>query len=637
MEVLVNASDGWQEQLVQLNKIYACLATANELERTGVGVADSKRSRLRDHVDDSLGEHLGVRKPVSSGVLHGILQNGSNLVSLMEAENEFVRHSVKKILVALSDHLILKSQMSSWCSLLHHIWNVITLESGKGLMVEKDHNRDEGVPTCHPPSLLVKCEVNDSLHLERKWGPVVCGLEVLRCILKSCINEDATSDEHTEVFLRLLEEKIHTIVKITCPEACNPGDSLCSERGLVWSALLQLMCTTIACCDGDPEDSTSASSELQLLLVEKIGGCIPLFARVALSPHKHSSSLHCPSSFLRHKVLRLMIGLSRWFETQHSLGLQCLRALRKEGADLLGFSLVEDCAFSNDNNLMRSSFLRSFVHTKEEVGEFAPHSATHLQCRAVFLLFRIWSLVATELDPKQVVRLEAVQLNNPEDRKELEDRAPQFTAGIHQHGQNCLRTSCRCRNLSEMALNEEANAAVQEWLQLQSDVVSVDKLKHFPMILVGLYLDEDDLMIEMLLLLVKLRSPLLVSLDKNLKKTLAFANALSPLELFQALLQALSYDHTVLVDFLISQNTGTLFLQYLMLCTGLFTKPEFYSKMEHSSSCETASGSLSKESLDCLLQLKAAIERLHRRKLFPYNPTPLLKRLGMLEELHHRI
>ena len=31
----------------------------------------------------------------------------------MEAENEFVRHSVKKILVAASEHLILKAQVWS--------------------------------------------------------------------------------------------------------------------------------------------------------------------------------------------------------------------------------------------------------------------------------------------------------------------------------------------------------------------------------------------------------------------------------------------------------------------------------------------------------------------------------------------
>lgn len=41
MEGLVNLSDGWEEQLVQLNKIYTFLAIANEMERTGVGVGVS--------------------------------------------------------------------------------------------------------------------------------------------------------------------------------------------------------------------------------------------------------------------------------------------------------------------------------------------------------------------------------------------------------------------------------------------------------------------------------------------------------------------------------------------------------------------------------------------------------------------
>lgn len=36
-------------------------------------------------------------------------------VCLVEAENEFVRHSVKKILIALSDHLIFKAQACVFC------------------------------------------------------------------------------------------------------------------------------------------------------------------------------------------------------------------------------------------------------------------------------------------------------------------------------------------------------------------------------------------------------------------------------------------------------------------------------------------------------------------------------------------
>ena len=204
------------------------------------------------------------------------------------------------------------AQMSSWCSLLHHIWNLLSLECGKGLMVEKDCKKGKSVSTSHPTNLSLISEVNDSSHVKQNWGPVICGFEILRCILKSCIDENATADEHTEVFIGLLEEKIHTIVKIACPETCNRGDSLCLKRGLVWSALLQLMCTTIACCDRDAEDSISASSELQLMLIEKIGGCVPLFAGVALLPHKHSLSLHCPSSFLRHKVLVCLAPLSEF-------------------------------------------------------------------------------------------------------------------------------------------------------------------------------------------------------------------------------------------------------------------------------------------------------------------------------------
>lgn len=42
----MSSSDGWKEQLVKLNKVYACLASATELERTGVGVGNSRRSEV---------------------------------------------------------------------------------------------------------------------------------------------------------------------------------------------------------------------------------------------------------------------------------------------------------------------------------------------------------------------------------------------------------------------------------------------------------------------------------------------------------------------------------------------------------------------------------------------------------------
>lgn len=661
----MDTSAEWEEQLVQLNHIYACLASANKLERTGVSLGDAKRSRPLDRVDDSLGEHLGVNTIVYSDVLHNIFANVPNLVCLIEAENEFVRHSVKKILIAISDHLILKAQEPSWCSLLHHIWKTLLLGCAKGLIIRGDRITEKHELTSHSSNLLAVHEINHSLHFKEHWGRLVCGLEVLRCILKACLKENVTVFEHTEIFLGLLEEKFCALVKLICPLTCNQGDFVCSKQGLACGALLQLLCTAIACCDWETEDATSRSTELQSSLIDKIGGCIPLFAEVALSPRRHPPSAQCPSSFLRHKVLRLMIGLSRWFKIKLKLPLLCLRALRKEASDLTGFSLLEDCKLPRDNNLAHSSFVKSFLHIPEKVGESLPLSATHLRCRALFLLFQIWSLSVDEPDPYQSALRNSLNLKNPEDRKELEDRAPHVSAGVYDRELNYLHqwdcsgastidrgstvnfvnldiisNSSQCEFFFRRALKEEASAGIQEWLNLQSDSVPIDKIEEFSMVFVGLYLDEDDLMIEMLLLLVGLRSSLLALVERNMKRILPIATALGPAQLLHAFLQTLSYDHTVLVDYLISESTGALFLQYLMQCTGFFIKPEFYDQMEHSSlrgTSKTGSLDLVKRTLHCLSQLKAAIERLYRRKLFPYNPSPLLRRLEALEKVHQRM
>lgn len=314
------------------------------------------------------------------------------------------------------------------------------------------------------------------------------------------------------------------------------------------------------------------------------------------------------------EVQRIMIGLSKWFDgNHHNLALMCLRAICNEGADLINFYVIGDKPATST----WSSAAISARSSRWLSNNTVEYSVTHLQCRALLLLLKVSILSAgAEIEPSQQpekshksstrVEQEIEQWNVDESLNGLEDANELLV--IEGMTEGAFSTSD--------VLRQEASEAVRRWLQLQGvGVTTADKIRDFSLAFVVLYSDEDDMMIEMLLMLCKMTPLLLALVEKDLRQCIPVVTALGQAELFHAFLRTVSYDHTVLVDFLITQNTGTLFLRYLMLCTGLFinTWPDF--------------SSMSK-SMDCLVQLKAAIERLHHRKLFPYNPAPLLRRLG---------
>lgn len=317
------------------------------------------------------------------------------------------------------------------------------------------------------------------------------------------------------------------------------------------------------------------------------------------------------------EVQRIMIGLSKWFDgNHHNLALMCLRAICNEGADLIDFYVIGD----KTSTSTWSSAAISTRSLRWPSNNTIKCSVTHLQCRALLLLLKIWELSAgAEIEPsQQPEKLHKSSTTLTGVKEEIELRNVDDSLNSLENAKELLIVEGMTETAisSSDVLRQEANEAVRRWLELQGvGVTTADKIRDFSLAFVFLYSDEDDMMIEILLMLCKMTPLLLALVEKDLRHCIPVVTALGQAELFHAFLQTVSYDHTVLVDFLITQNTGTLFLRYLMLCIGLSinTWPAFSSM---------------NKSMDCLLQLKAAIERLHRQNLFPYNPAPLLKRFG---------
>lgn len=128
---------------------------------------------------------------------------------------------------------------------------------------------------------------------------------------------------------------------------------------------------------------------------------------------------------------------------------------------------------------------------------------------------------------------------------------------------------------------------------------------------------------------------------------------------FILLLQSLSFDHSVLLDFLISSETC--FLEYLVLylrllrdcwqdfcsaCTRMQTSTappaalvdyEISEEEEDREQLEISSGSpLLRTIMKSLEDLQMVVLRLTSRGIFPYNPTSLLRLLSAAQALLHQ-
>ncbi|KAI5588676.1 hypothetical protein BDE02_05G113600 [Populus trichocarpa] len=236
------------------------------------------------------------------------------------------------------------------------------------------------------------------------------------------------------------------------------------------------------------------------------------------------------------------------------------------------------------------------------------------------------------------------------------------------------------------------------WLQghLPDDILVdheryLEKCMGFSLSFLQLYMHEDDVLFMVLLQLLSVPfcSEQWLNGEKQTSQYLKDAthhvsNLFNPVHLFHLFLAELHYDHQVLLDYLISKDVGISCAEYLLRCLrmvhnswNVFATFSMDWKVVNQSCCKKRrllldvsdfQGELSsipeqcisqsleeedekefeytcenhqnkrqpfKEAKDCLISLKASVESLHRKNLFPYNPLVLLKRLSQFQELCH--
>jgi hypothetical protein len=109
----------------------------------------------------------------------------------------------------------------------------------------------------------------------------------------------------------------------------------------------------------------------------------------------------------------------------------------------------------------------------------------------------------------------------------------------------------------------------------------------------------------------------------------------APALVFTAFLQHVGFEHSLILDFLISDETSASFLAYFVRFLKLF-RGEFahFASLTTGSELGIDDQPLLEETFGCIIRLNLTLERLQEKGLLPYDASPLLRHLDALEELY---
>ncbi|XP_010550373.2 PREDICTED: uncharacterized protein LOC104821263 [Tarenaya hassleriana] len=326
-----------------------------------------------------------------------------------------------------------------------------------------------------------------------------------------------------------LLDKLHGDGEINSRAHAQPlGNVTGHDQQLVFlGEFVQFLCSLIRQCSFLEDSSSSGPTNL---ILPKIIDLVPDLLQWC-HPELENQIDTCMSRYLMHKLLVLMIRLSYLSELNCTTLHSWLQYLHLHYQGFLQQPISRHGPVQ-DNCLDSSPFLSSLSN-----GEIRKIYSDHLQRLAVFLFLRCsFTLISS--------------------RKHFDDR--------------CER-DCRKKGLKE----------IHEWIeeQIPGYTFSIqgtcfEKNMDFSISFIRLYMHEDDLLFKVLLQLlsVPLHGEKLFSEEKislrDEEQTIIFSLSIlfNPLSLFCIFLSELHYDHQVLLDYLISRDTGTSCAEYLLRC-----------------------------------------------------------------------
>ncbi|KAM7251904.1 hypothetical protein ACFE04_023787 [Oxalis oulophora] len=568
-----------------------------------------------------------------------ITNSFAHLLPLLTFESQYVRHATANILVSLSQFFI--SSGSNWDLYIQYLCLSLEMAASYAL------------PSCLAPSIDTidgpnSVSVSFAISLKPKlreanWCTVAELTRVLRRILK-LLKQDDCDDKCYKIFLDSVCPCILnlsplisqiSVVQKSGNFKMDGQSGFCADLrnidlAVFLGVFIQFICSLV-------EESSSTDNYSIIFVINQL---VPELLCCCLS----NGDLLVDRSisyYYGYKLLVLMVRLSFQTTLDSSFYFSWIQLLHKYFQDLLSRSITEcESGHSEGDSLDGSPFLL-YVSDKD----ISKICTRHLQRRAVFLFLRCsFSLVRS--------------------RNDVDTKCTCATMNSSLASDIILDVNC--------CSNSKGLLELHKWLarHFPMDIfvnreVYMKKSMNFASAFISLYIHEDDLLFKVLLQLLDVP----VYEDKqfqkekwtfqNMSEDILFhvSNVFNPFYLFMAFLAELQYDHQVLIDYLISNDTGISCGEYLLKCLRVIcdsrqlfiveeevtnhslikrrklkvcadllsvNKAKSLHRLEEESVKDRRYGEIKglgfMEAKTCLLSLKHSLESLHKKNLFPYNP-----------------
>ncbi|XP_061352525.1 uncharacterized protein LOC133297403 [Gastrolobium bilobum] len=592
----------------------------------------------------------------------------TEMMILLTVKSEFVRHVAVNALVLTSK--LVSTTGNNWDGCIHLL--CCSLEMAIARMLSCSYAPSSGAENNDFDSsnvdFLMQCGLKNC-----DWSTVAGITQVLRVICKQ-LKEDYDDglvkvyyDSVNSCLLKMPWDLLDEYYQSCDIGGTNKSSSMNQLSRNSFGAMepkflgtfLQLLCSLV---DRNDFVETGCDSASKHPIIVTVTNLIPRLVKWCLGKQEDSAET-CSIHYLKHKLLVLMIRLGSLTYLDCSILLSWFELLHNYFEELLQKPLTQ---FQSDQGdcLEGSPFLFS-LSDEEACGMYS----SHLQRQAVFLLLACsFSLISQR--------------------------------GENAHHCNCS-SLCSCFTTNpdselDHSCRKKGSQELYKWIQghLPTEVtINHEKYMEICMNFISsflqLYLREDDLLFEVLLQLLSISSCLQQQFERkdaayqDVKKDFPFdlLDIFNPVYLFHLFLSEIHYDHQVLLDYLISKDTGISCAKYLLrilhlICNSwkLFMEFPLNGEFLNQSSCKRrkvlgdgpqflADGMPSsvdneasivlhiknykedtqygfkyyfikpfKKAAECLLSLNNSVENLHQKNLFPYNPEVLLKRLRRFQE-----
>ncbi|XP_050388209.1 uncharacterized protein LOC126805192 isoform X2 [Argentina anserina] len=584
----------------------------------------------------------------------------THLIVLLTVESRYVKHLACDVLVVVSKFVAASG--SHWGVFILLLCDCMDLALKAGMSCSGSTSAARASEVCSSSSSLIiglkpKLKNGD-------WSVAAGVVRVLRDILKYL--KSADDDELVEEFIERVSSFLSTVPWDLLngihfgpnADALNSSRADVSfQRTLFIGNLIQFFCSLVE--PGGVVEAACGSSEKCNPVFSTIINVVPKLLSLCLGEQVDCViSNNRISQYFKHKLLVLMIRLIVQTFPESTMLVSWLQLIHHYFEELLR----QPISCSQEDCLEGSPFL--FNVSDSEVNCLSSH---HLQRQAVFLFLKCtFSL-------------------------------------INSKGGTNRKCACASWNISlfndsnaELLCCERKKGLLElyNWLRghLPTDMLVdhetyIKNCADFSKSFLQLYIKEDDVLFEVLLQLLSVPFSADKQYEKvkgsfhDLKDNMLFviSDLFNPVILFHLFLVELSYDHQVLLDYLISKDTGISCAEYLLRCLryvcdswNLFVEFPPSGQATDGSSCKKRKISVTgsrfcggnffavidfpgsflkdvcddeniygckhtrgnfQEAKECLLSLKSSIESLHQKNLFPYNPNALLKRLLRFQEL----